>query len=283
MAETLIYLMLVLGGKILRFPLQEDIRLEVIEHDPQAPVVFFAPHESEDVVNDYLSETVRSQGGRFYILHQAGRRNIVFAIDGQEVQVDPNRIFTQAGATASILRENPGLDRASPLFRLSISRAICLGRFILAAFGHLPENGVVVAIHNNTQGFDDDGHNGIGTISMKRYRKKQAAGAKYIAKLHIAPWRDDDDLFFITRSADYEALTPCWNVLLQAPEVAILADEDDGSLSVWAEMAGLRYFNLEAQRKNDDGEGRDHLRAQKRMVRKLFKLLRPTLRPTAQP
>jgi hypothetical protein len=69
---------------------------------------------------------------------------------------------------------------------------------------------------------------------------------------------------------------------LQAPEVAKLADEDDGSLSVWAEMAGLRYFNVEAQRKGDDGKGQDHLEIQKAMVRELYKLLRPMLRSAAK-
>ena len=63
-----------------------------------------------------------------------------------------------------------------------------------------------------------------------------------------------------------------WNVVLQNPDVANDPNEDDGSLSVLAEMKGKRYVNIEAERA-DYGFGRDNLIEQKQMVDLMFEIL----------
>jgi len=130
-----------------------------------------------------------------------------------------------------------------------------------------------IAIHNNTNGYDGDGCDGRGTISIKRYQKKLASGANYLIKVHDANI-DEDDLFFITGTTDYKAMAEAnWNVVLQNPEVANDPSEDDGSLSVLAEKHNKRYVNIEAER-SDDGFGSDHLKEQQQMVDLMFQLLK---------
>ncbi|MDH5630530.1 MAG: hypothetical protein OEY96_10300, partial [Gammaproteobacteria bacterium] len=62
-----------------------------------------------------------------------------------------------------------------------------------------------------------------------------------------------------------------WNAILQNPAVALIKDEDDGSLSVLAEMKGMRYINIEAERMSEDG-GSDHLKVQQKMVDFIYTL-----------
>ena len=260
------------GDVSLVFPQQRDIRLTICQSPGyRGKVVFFAPHEDEHVVNAYLAEKVQNQGGRFLVLHQNGTRHITLAVGRDRVEVDPNRIFTKRGARASVLALNDHLKKGSRLYARSWRRAYALGRFILKQIKNGQRRPTIVAIHNNTEGFDDDGAGGIGTVSIHRYQKKLAAGARYIKALHVGS-ADEDDLFFITEPDDFEAMkTQPWHIVLQHPRVARLADEDDGSLSVLSEKKGWRYINIEAQRKPDD----DHLQEQMRMVDFVFDLVQP--------
>lgn len=71
-------------------------------------------------------------------------------------------------------------------------------------------------------------------------------------------------------SSDFELLTrEGWNAVLQHPQVGTLAEEDDGSLSVYSEKNQVRYINIEAQRKDGD----DHLVEQQKMVDLVFDLV----------
>ncbi len=260
--------------RMLVFPVQEDIRLEAFESkDYTGRVMFFAPHENEHVVNAYLAAKVRVSRGRFLILRQNGERHISLHIGDQIYEVDPNRIFTPAGARASLLGLNPHLEQGNPDLGPAQARAIALGRFIFEQLKPKKQWGrkkpIIVAIHNNTDGYDHDGKGGEGTVSIHRYASRLAGGARYIKRLHQGPG-DEDDLFFINRAKDFRAMKRAgWNVVCQHPQVATLPDEDDGSLSVYAEMRKIRYINIEAQRKPGD----DHLEVQKRMVDFVYRRL----------
>ncbi len=265
----MIVLALCLFGEI-AFPQQPDIRLECFSAPRNdGDLCFFAPHENEHVVNAYLAEKVQATRGRFVVLRQSGERHVVLEVQGQRFEVDPNRIFTRAGAGSSLLKLNPHLKKDSAVFPMALERTVALGRFVLEQMGAFKnKNLIMIAVHNNTEGFDNDGRGGEGTISIRRYAMKLEAGAKYIKSIHIGDG-DEDDLFFINRQSDFETLKKLgWNIVLQHPQVATLPDEDDGSLSVYAEMEGHRYMNIEAQRK----EGDDHLEVQKKMVDVVFQI-----------
>ncbi|CAM2010907.1 hypothetical protein [Acanthopleuribacter pedis] len=264
--------LLVAGGERLPFPDQPDIYLERFQKPDRPTRVFFlAPHENEQVVNDYLAKKVLKEGGCFLILRQRGQRHLFLKVGDAEYEVDPNRIFTPVGAESSLRRENPGLKEQPALLAQAVARAVAVGDFIKSHMNDLRRGSIIIAVHNNTDGFDDDGKGGVGTVSMVRYQKKLDTGAGYILKLHHGT-HDEDDLFFITKKRDFKKLRRLgYNLVLQHPRVAVDPDEDDGSLSVLSEKRGLRYLNIEAQRR----EGCDHLDVQQKMVDQVFRLVRP--------
>lgn len=257
--------------KIMAFPQQPDIYLEVYRADTwkkkHPKVYFLSPHENEKVANAYMIRRVDDWGGTFLVLRQHGERNLKLRFQGQVYLVDPNRIFTRRGAEQSIQNLNPELDPHSRAYRRAVKRAENIGKFIKKKMNRLRRNTVVITLHNNTDGYDDDGKGGVGTVSIDRYRKKLAAGAAFLESVFEGS-QDEDDLFFINRRSDYELMAGTrWNVVLQHPQVADLEDEDDGSLSVLCEMKDLRYINIEAQRNPD------HLDEQIKMIEFVLGLL----------
>jgi len=260
-----------LFSQALLFPQQHDIFLEVVGTPEDKPWAFFAPHENERVVNQHVAKQILKHGGVFVVLRQNGERHIQLNIEGQIFEIDPNRIFTDLGRRATLAKQNPNLAKGSKLYDKALARTEKLANFILDSMGAKQATSWI-AIHNNTNGYDNDGHNGRGTISINRYEKKLATGANYLIKVNNSGV-DEDDLFFITKPEDYVAMSDAnWNVVLQNPAVANDPSEDDGSLSVLAEKHGKRYVNVEAERA-DNGFGVDHLEVQKKMVDLTFNLL----------
>jgi hypothetical protein len=254
----------------LPFPKQPDIYLEIVEHPRfRKELYFFAPHENENVVNEYLKEQVLRRGGRFVILHQHGERNLQLKFGDKIYMVDPNRIFSKHGVVASLQGLNEGFTPQDKMFRKACQRALRIGKFIRKRLGRVRSGRTIIAIHNNTDGYDNDGKGGVGTLSIERYRKRFKSGALYIKDVHVGE-DDEDDLFFVTDPRDFDNMkADGWNALLQHPQVAWIDDEDDGSLSVLSEKRGVRYINIEAQRK----EGDNHLEVQKKMVDYVYDLL----------
>ena len=165
--------LILLLSHALIFPQQTDIYLEVVgEANNNQNWAFFAPHENEFVVNEYVANQIADKGGVFVVLRQAGERLIQLKIDQTVVEVDPNRIFTHLGRTASINKHNPDLDPQSKIYKQATERAKKLSEFVLTTMGGDTKPKTWVAIHNNTNGYDDDGKNGIGTISIVRYQLK---------------------------------------------------------------------------------------------------------------
>ena len=262
-----------LMSQLLSFPLQPDIKLDVTKSEEVRPWAFIAPHENEHVGNAYLKQQVEKFGGIFAVLKQHGQRHVSLVIDKHSLEIDPNRIFTELGRFSTLSKLNPQLADQPLLLAKAEKRAEALADFMLEAI-HANEASSWVAIHNNTHGYDDDGHGGRGTISIKRYQKKLEGGANYLIRVHDAG-KDEDDLFFITEGADYKVMKEAsFNVVLQNPDVGQDPSEDDGSLSVLAEKQGRRYVNVEAERQSEDGFGEDHLEEQQAMIDLLFTILK---------
>ena len=261
-----------LFSQMIYFDEQQDIFLEVVRGE-DAGWTFLAPHENERVLNRYVAEQIKHHGGTFVVLRQNGNRHIELKIAGEVYEIDPNRIFTHRGRVNTLKRLNPELSEVNENYTLALRRTESLAGLILETMAAESATDWI-AIHNNTNGYDNDCNHGRGTISINRYEKKLAAGANYLIKVNNANI-DEDDLFFITDPGDFKAMSDAnWNVVLQNPEVANDPTEDDGSLSVLAEMRGKRYINVEAERQDSDGFGKDHLKEQMQMVDLIFKLLR---------
>ena len=268
-------LLFLLFSQIIALPEQPDIKLEIIGHAASSPNwAFFAPHENENVANQYVINQIQDKGGVFVILRQQGERLIRLNIAHFTVRIDPNRIFTEAGRRKNIKKLNPSLRENTYVFHRAMRRSASLAKLVLNTLGGKDNSRVWVAIHNNTQGYRGDEKDGIGDISINLYNKKLAAGASFLVAAS-APKPDEDDLFFVTEQDDYDAMQrDGWNVVLQHPQVVDKASEDDGSLSVFAQKNGVRYINIEAERRTDNF-GTNHLEFQSQMVDYVFSRLQP--------
>ncbi|MGL1958418.1 MAG: hypothetical protein OCD00_13995 [Colwellia sp.] len=262
------------------FPEQKDIYLEVVGQNKSTEhKIFFAPHENEHVSNNYVAQQVLVYGGKFLVLRQRGQRLIALKIAQQEVFIDPNRMFTDLGIKQSIKKLNPNLNLQSMIYKDAIKRAKLLGQFVITSLGGLNTKNTWVAVHNNTQGYTGDGKGGVGNVSIERYQKKLANGANYL--IAVSQLRgDEDDLFFVTKKSDYAQITANqWNAVLQNPRVTTDIDEDDGSLSVYAQMHNIRYINIEAEVQQGN-LGEDHFSKQKQMVDFTFSLISSSAKPS---
>lgn len=255
--------------EVILFPAQADIRLELWRREPlPCDVYWLAVHENEHVANAYVAKRVLKAGGLLAVIRQRGERHIYFKYEKQEYQVDPNRVFTPIGAKASLVSLNPELESNQKALAALTGLALKLGEFMLEPMKRFKNTPAIIALHNNTPGFDDDGKGGEGTISIQRYLKKLEAGASFIADVCVNLDHDEDDLFFVTDPEHFAQMKKDhWNALLQHKQVATLEDEDDGSLSVYSEMKQWQYINIEAQRDPD------HEKVQCKMVDYVWSLL----------
>jgi hypothetical protein len=266
-------LIFLLFSQIVALPEQPNIQLEVIGQATANPNwAFFAPHENENVANDYVIQQIQQYGGVFVILRQDGKRLIHIDVEPFRVKIDPNRIFTEQGRRQNIIKLNPKLRTNTYVFHRALRRSAALAQLIIKTLGGTDPSRTWVAIHNNTQGYQGDNKQGIGDISIKRYQQKLSEGAQYLIEVSHNKG-DEDDLFFVTEKQDFTAMQQVgWNVVLQHPQVVSDPKEDDGSLSVYAQKLGIRYINIEAER-NSAEIGEDHLVEQKQMVDFVFSLL----------
>ena len=248
------------------FPEQPNIKLEVIGQASSKPkLALFAPHENENVANNYVTQQIIERGGVFVILRQDGKRLLRFDIAPFEVEIDPNRMFTKQGRRKNIIKHNPKLRTNTYVFHRAMRRSAALATLIISTMGGTDPSRTWLAIHNNTQGYLGDNKQGIGNISILQYQQKLADGAAFImavSKQH----GDEDDLFFVTKQQDFNTLQQNgWNAVLQHPQVITNPTEDDGSLSVYAQKLGIRYINIEAERSTNN-IGENHLVKQQQML-----------------
>ncbi len=141
-------------------------------------------------------------------------------LDG--LRLDPNRMFSRAGAERNLRLLNPDADAeriAALLDRLDRERD-----GLMRALAP-PPGGLWVAAHNNGPGYSMDTE---APISQREHR----------------PQPDEPrDFFLFTDEKDFEAAA-------RGPYNAVLQNrpggEDDGSLSRWCAARGVRYVNAEA-------------------------------------
>jgi hypothetical protein len=262
-----------LFSQVIAFPSQPNIKLEVIGQASANPnLAVFAPHENENVANDYVTQQIIERGGVFVILRQDGKRLLRFDIEPFKVEVDPNRIFTEQGRRNNIIKHNPTLRTNTYVFHRAMRLSAALAQFIVSKMGGTNSSRTWLAIHNNTQGYLGDNKQGIGNISIEQYQQKLANGASFIIAVSKQQ-KDEDDLFFVTTRQDFNAMQQSgWNAVLQHPQVVTDPTEDDGSLSVYAQKLGIRYINIEAERSTENF-GDNHLVEQQQMLDFFFSRL----------
>lgn len=173
-------------------------------------------HGNEESARAVLLYHIRAHQGIAYEI-ETHTRNIGVAGGS----IDPNRMFSRAGAEASLRRLNPEWNQDHIEAALRILDA---GREKLVRAFLPPRGGLTIALHNNSEAYsvaDEEPDSDAGSI-----REPENPHA----------------FFLCTSPEDFRILsTSPYNVVLQnkAPKT------DDGSLSRLAAARGVRYLNLE--------------------------------------
>lgn len=166
----------------------------------------------------------------FTLAHHDGRL-VSFRLDDRTWQVDPNRVFSPAGAAQSLRRHNG----AAPA--TAVEAVARFGEQLVAAWGIHPP-GPVVALHNNA----DD-----GSLTIHHFVPGARLAAE-AAAVAVGDHADPVELVLVTERPVFEALARMgYNAVLQADDCP-----DDGSLSVYCGRRGVSYVNVEARHAGDD-------------------------------
>jgi hypothetical protein len=194
-------------------------------------------HGDEETARETLLEHMKRHDGVAYLV--TGKERMV-RIGG--ARIDPNRMFSAAGARRSLRRLNPEWSEAE---LAKVERRLDAKRGELLRALLPPRGGLLIAVHNNARGYSVEDEIGISNrVSLPRRESPH-------------------EFFLVTDAGDFE-------VLARGPYNCVLQNEargdDDGSLSRLAARLGVRYVNLEA--------GLGKRREQEEMLEWLVKTLR---------
>jgi len=173
-------------------------------------------HGNEETARAVLERHMQINEGVAYIM-EGHTRNV----KAEGLLLDPNRMFSRAGAEASLRRLNPNLDETSLRRALNV---LDHGRERLLRALTPPAGGLTFALHNNSERYSVQAEVPISDRTSLREPANPHA------------------FFLCTDPSDFEILSASpYNVVLQrkAPPA------DDGSLSRVAASRGFRYVNLE--------------------------------------
>lgn len=179
---------------------------------------FLLVHGNEETARTVLTQFMRTEPGIAYLI-ETHTRNV--PIDSGEL--DPNRMFSRAGAEANLKMLNPSWTPQQLEHALGI---LDRGRDHLVRALLPPAGGLLCALHNNSPEYSVQDEVPISdSVSLKE--------------------PDNPHAFFIcTQPADYAVLSKSpYNVVLQHDKPTV----DDGSLSHLAAKRGVRYVNLEVR------------------------------------
>ena len=216
----------------------------VVVHQAEAPgTTFINLHDNENTAAQAARTVIGYYGGRLIELQHTDERNVTFELDDSTYVFDPNRIFTDAGITATLDTLSTHSDTAHAAVRAFADTLLTLY--------DLDAAGTVVTVHNN----GDTEYSALSYVPGGDYEIDALFA-------YIAEGSDPDDFFFVTEQSLYDAL--------RNREVNVVMQDnarvtDDGSLSVYCGQRGLTYVNVEAQH--------GHLRQQVRMIEILLEVL----------
>lgn len=199
-----------------------DTRIELqIAGDPAAPICVLHLHANERTALAAAAKIVRRRPLHLISLRHDGGRHLRFVLDGVEWLIDPNRIFSNLGAFATLDHLNP--DRP-PAERQRAADACSRFAAQLLRLARWPDRPIIAA-HNNA----DDGQ-----LTIHSFRDAQSVhvGTAHPAELMLTT---TPALFAHLKAMDH-------NVVLEAAPGA-----DDGSLSKAALRARVAYINVECR------------------------------------
>jgi hypothetical protein len=201
-------------------------------------LVFLCLHDNERTATEAAKVILQEKGGLLISIDNNEERYLDFRLSGRKHRFDPNRVFTPTG-----IRETLKLFNSySPA---SVRELRGFASFLL---GLLPDSGLLIAVHNNTD----------GNYSISDYLPNARLRTD-VLRAHPNYGMDEDDFVFTTDSTVYRLYADSnINVVLQHNSRAT----DDGSLSIYYGRRNASYTNIEAEH--------GHLEEQVRMIRVLI-------------
>jgi len=181
-----------------------------------APLRLLRIHGNEETAREAVELLMEETAGEAWIVDSKTRH-----VELHGLRLDPNRMFSRAGAERNLRLLNP--DAAAGAVEALLERLDREREGLLRAMAP-PPGGLWIAAHNNGPGYSIDTE---APISQRVHR----------------PQPDQRrDFFLLTRAADFEKAA-------RGPYNAVLQDrpggDDDGSLSRWCAARGVRYVNVE--------------------------------------
>jgi hypothetical protein len=180
-------------------------------------------HGDEETARQVLTRFIETHDGTAFFI-ETHTRNV--PIDKGEI--DPNRMFSRAGAEASLKRLNAEWTPEHLQAALAI---LDRGRDRLVRALFPPRKGLLVALHNNSEEYSvNDEVSSSDSVSLREPANPHA-------------------FFLCTDPRDFSTLAKSpYNAVLQQKK----PEDDDGSLSRLAARRGVRYVNLEVRQGNAD-------------------------------
>ena len=193
-----------------------NIRFEMVENG-RSKRRYLHIHGNESTARDLLRQHLRTFKGKGFIVESEVRNVPVGAL-----RIDPNRMFSDAGAEANLWR----LNRRSPEAYQQNARMYLekdREKFVRAILP--PEGGLLIALHNNGQGYSVNDEIPISDA------------------VSVPDKENPRDFMLTTTRADFELIRKSpYNIVLQETS----RGPEDGSLSRLCAQRGIRYVNIEA-------------------------------------
>jgi hypothetical protein len=192
-----------------------EARFRIIRHGRRTRR-YLVIHGNEETARTALTSFLQAQEGTGFVI-ESRTRNV--PIGGGSI--DPNRMFSRAGAEASLKNLNP--NWTAPQIEHAL-RTLDRGRGRLVQALFPPDEGLLLALHNNSPDYS----------VADEVPLSDAASLREPSNPHA--------FFLCTEPADFAALSRSgYNVVLQHDRPR----QDDGSLSRLAATRRARYVNLE--------------------------------------
>jgi hypothetical protein len=187
-----------------------------IKHVVGRGKTFIHLHYNEQTALKAAETVIQKEGGSLIALAHSGGRNIVFHLNNERYEFDPNRIFTDAGIKKTL----SSLSHYSPKAHQEVNK-------LASKIKELLPKGKVVAVHNNS------------TYSLKDYLPGKLL-EKDAQAIHMDPGNYYRNFYLVTKVGDFLRLkSKGYNGVLQKASAT-----DDGSLSIY--LSKNNYINVEA-------------------------------------
>jgi hypothetical protein len=208
------------------------------------PLFFFTMHDNETTAARAGKSVIADQGGQFLELTHEGTRNVSFQAGGDVYRFDPNRMFSDQGASASLLDASP-VDQVPEEIVEAVRQ---LAQYLVDGY-QLQSRSQLYTLHNVT----DD-------LSIRSYLE----GGEFhqnASRVESGSRGTDEDFFLVNDQVTGAKLVDRgWNVVVQDNQHV----EEDGSLSVRARDMQVPYVNVESRQ--------GHINIQKRMITDLYQV-----------